>query len=80
MTKASETTPAKALPLGNCDSVVLFLVFVFFFSCISHTLMITFTTAISDDSLLTLVWEEITLTVLIMLTSLGIYELFIKTN
>lgn len=31
MTKASETTPAKALPLGNCDSVVLFLVFVFFF-------------------------------------------------
>ena len=42
--------------------------------------MITFTTAISDDSLLPLVWEEITLTVLIMLTSLGIYELFIKTN
>lgn len=36
MIKASETTPAKALLLGNCDSVVLFLVFVFFFFHVFH--------------------------------------------
>lgn len=48
--------------------------------CMSHTLILNFTIADSEDILLTLVWEEITPTPLVMLTSSWVYELFVETN
>lgn len=50
------------------------------FLCILHTLMIKLAITIDEDILLTLVWEEVTPTCSVMLTSLWIYELFMEMN
>lgn len=63
MKKACETI-AALLTVTVVKVVVHFLIYV------SHTLMIKFTIATSEDILLTLVWEEITPTSLVIRTLL----------
>lgn len=59
----------------NCDSVVKILIH--FLIYVSHTLMIKFTIATSEDIPLTLVWEKITPASLVIRTSLWICELLL---
>lgn len=78
MKKASKNIPTDVFFLCNCDCAVKSLILCFL--CILHTLMIKLAITIDEDILLTLVWEEVTPTCSVMLTSLWIYELFMEMN